>query len=80
MSMVKTGYHFMLSPQDVTEYIHVFYSRNMDEAKVMPDSDTETNQRSCHSEFHFIGINQAQEVDSADKASLFSCCATVKHR
>jgi hypothetical protein len=79
-SEVKTGYRFMISPQDVTEYIHVFYSRSMDKAKVKPDSDMETNQRSCHNEFHFIGIKQEEEVDSEDEVSLFLRCATVKHR
>lgn len=69
---------FHAFPQDVTEYIHVFYIGNMDEAKVKPDSDMETNQRPCQGELHFIGIKQEEEVDSEDEVSLFLCCATVK--
>lgn len=35
-----------------------------------PDSDTEINQTSSHSGFHFIEIKQEQGVDSEDEVSI----------
>jgi hypothetical protein len=59
-STVKTGYYFMLSPQDVTEYIHVPYGRNMDVATEKHDTDTEIKQRSFSTDWSQTGSGSGQ--------------------
>jgi hypothetical protein len=51
----------------------------MDVIKVKPDSNTEINQTSSHSGFHFIEIKQEQEADSEDEVSIFLSHVKIQH-
>jgi hypothetical protein len=50
----------------------------MDVVKVEPNSDTVTNQTSCHSGFNFTETQQQQEMDSDGEVNFILSCVKVQ--